>query len=282
MSAEEQRILRSFVEGIAVATITQPSRRDKQVAPGPSDLADLCDVCVAKKIAASLGIGERNRSNFSLKAWLGTAIHEKLERELKLVYRHAEQEITVPIADIPGIGPVVGHVDVYLPGKRALVDWKSSDKKKIEKYKNEAGPGAYTQNLTAQERAELKDLKVKERAGLLTPQDVDMARLTGLLARTKQHSGGVPQEYMGQTMLYLYGLRAMGREADYAVLAFIPRDSNNISDIWVASCKYRPEVAEGLLKRAAHLASLVRTGRVGELEPYQDCWTCVIQHKVRR
>jgi hypothetical protein len=280
MTAEEQQNLRAFVEGIAVATITKPSKRDKQVAPGPSDLADPCDVCVAKSIAASLGMGSRSSGDFSLKAWLGTAVHEKLERDLRYVYPHAEQEITVTIGDIPGIGIVEGHVDVYLPRKRAAVDWKTSDKKTIEKYKKSSGPGAYTQGLTIQERTELADMKARELAGGLTKHDV--GRMVMLMARSAQHSGSVPQRYMGQIMLYLYGLRTSGREAEYAVLAFIPRDSNTLSDIWVASCKYRADVAEGVIRRAAHLAGLVRTGQVGGLEPDPECWPCVKRPRLKR
>lgn len=280
MTAEEQQNLRAFVDGIAVATIMRPSQRDKQTAPGPSDLADPCDVCVARCIAASLGLGSRTPQSFSLKAWLGTAVHEKLERDLPHVYPHAEQEITVLIEDIPGIGLVKGHLDVFLPRKRAVVDWKTTDLSKLRTYRKQAGPGAYTRGLTVQERNELEDLKARDRAGLLT--EVDMGRLVMLMASTEEHSGSVPSRYMGQVMLYLYGLRAMGRDAEYAVLAFIPRDSNNVSDIWVASCKYRPDVAEGVIRRASHLAQLVRSGQFSSLEPYPDCWLCVKRPRLSR
>lgn len=279
MTAEDQKNIRDFVEGIAVATITRPSRRDKQEAPGPSDLADKCDLCVARKIAASLNMGTHTDRGFSLKAWLGTAVHEKLERDLPRVYAHAEQEIEVQVANIPGIGQVVGHVDVFLPRKRALVDWKTTDMKKLRGYQTQAGPGAYTQGLTAPEREELSLLKAKDRAGML--KEVEIGRMILLMSRSEEHSGGVPQEYMGQTMLYLYGLRAMGREADYAVLAFIPRDSNNVADIWVASCTYRPDVAQGVLNRAAHLASLVRAGKLDELKAHPECFPCEIRPRLR-
>lgn len=262
-----------------MATITKPSARDQQRAPGPSDLADKCDLCVARKISASLNMGASTDRGFSLKAWLGTAVHEKLERDLPQVYAHAEQEITVDIAEVPGLGLVKGHVDVFLPRKKTLVDWKTTDMKKLQGYRKQAGPGSYTQGLTAPEREELTRLTAMDRAGML--QESDMGRLVMLMANSKEHSGGVPQEYMGQTMLYLYGLRAMGREADYAVLAFIPRDSNNVSDIWVASCSYRPEVAQAVLNRAAHLASLVRAGKVGELTAHPECFPCSIRPRLR-
>lgn len=279
MSAEEQKNIRDFVEGLAVATITKPSARDKQQAPGPSDLADKCDLCVARKISASLNLGASTDRGFSQKAWLGTAIHEKLERDLPSVYRHAEQEITVDVADIPGIGLVRGHVDLFLPGKKTIVDWKSTDMKKLRGYQTQVSPSAYVKSMTADERTELTTLKAKDRAGLLT--EGEMGRLVTLVTRSQENTGGVPQEYMGQTMLYLYGLRAMGREADYAALVFIPRDSNNVTDIWTASCAYRPDVAQGVINRAAHLAKLVRAGKIKELEAHPECFSCSIRPRLR-
>ena len=199
---------------------------------------------------------------------------------MKRIYRHAEQEITVKIGNIPGIGEVEGHTDVFLPRKNTVVDWKSSDVKKIEGYKKTGGSGIYTQGLLAQEREEMEMLKSLDRSGSLPESKV--ARLIDLMARTKQHSGGVPIEYMGQTMLYLHGLRRMGRKADYAALVFIPRDSNYIEDIWVASCAYRQDVAEGVIKRASYLAGLVREGKLGDLTPHPQCFTCVIKPTLRR
>ncbi|QJD53639.1 Cas4 family exonuclease [Streptomyces phage Kela] len=262
-----------------VATITRPSARDKQQTPGPSDLADKCDLCVARKIASSLGMGTHTERGFSLKAWLGTAVHEKLEKDLPGVYAHAEREITVDIAHIPGIGLVQGHVDLFLSRKKTLVDYKTTDMKKLKGYQSQAGLGAYVQGLTAPEREELTKLKAMDRAGLLA--EADLGRMVMLMSRSEEHSGGVPSEYMGQTMLYLYGLRAMGREADYAVLAFIPRDSNNVSDIWVASCAYRQDVAQGVINRAAHLASLVKAGRINELAAHPECFPCSIRPRLR-
>lgn len=279
MTAEDQENIRAFVEGIVVATITRPSARDKQQTPGPSDLADKCDLCVARKIASSLGMGTHTERGFSLKAWLGTAVHEKLEKDLPGVYAHAEREITVDIAHIPGIGLVQGHVDLFLSRKKTLVDYKTTDMKKLKGYQSQAGLGAYVQGLTAPEREELTKLKAMDRAGMLA--EADLGRMVMLMSRSEEHSGGVPSEYMGQTMLYLYGLRAMGREADYAVLAFIPRDSNNVSDIWVASCAYRQDVAQGVINRAAHLASLVKAGRINELAAHPECFPCSIRPRLR-
>ncbi|MBD3004880.1 hypothetical protein [Streptomyces sp. 5-10] len=110
------------------AVVTRPSERGLQRMPGPSDLADPCDVCLARKIAHFLGIDpDPEDENFSLKAWVGTSVHEKLERDLPKVYDGAQLEITVSIADIPGLGLVSGHVDSYFPERLALNDWKTGD-----------------------------------------------------------------------------------------------------------------------------------------------------------
>lgn len=278
--AESQEKLRNFILGLLVATIKMPSQRDLQKAPGPSDLGNDCDLCVAKSIARCLGLDTHLDDNFSLKAWLGTAVHEKLQRDMPRIYRHASLEIEVDIAEIPGIGPVVGHVDAFLPDKRAAVDWKTTDKKKLEGYKKNAGPAAFTQGLSHAERQELDHLKAMDRNLALDHSGV--ARMVELMSRSEEHSGGVPLRYKGQTMLYLYGLRAAGLPADYAVLGFIPRDSNYVEDIWVTSCAYDANVAVGVLKRAEELARLVREGRLASIAPNPECWPCVKRPRLSR
>lgn len=232
MADEElQHQTRSFVRDLLMATVTMPSSRDEQRMPGPSDLADPCDVCVAHKIALSCGmaIENPNRRNFSLKAWNGTAVHQKIERDLPRVYRHAEQEITVEIGEVVGLGMIKGHIDLYLPLMKAMCDWKTTDLKKLNVYR----------------------------------------------------TSGVPASHFGQTMLYMHGLRTSGREAEVATLAYIPRDSNRTSDMWVASCSFREDIALGLLERAEQLTDLVRSGRSAGLEPDAGCFVCMVQPRLR-
>jgi hypothetical protein len=50
----------------------------------------------------------------------------------------------------------------------------------------------------------------------------------------------------------------------------------------VASCNYRPDVAEGVIRRASHLASVVRSGGLPGLEPHPQCFPCSIAPKLRR
>jgi hypothetical protein len=222
---------RTFVRDLLLATVTTPSSRDKQRMPGPSDLADPCDVCVAHKIALTCGMAIEKSSgkNFSLKAWNGTSVHQKIERDLPRVYPHAEQEITVEVGEVEGLGLIKGHVDLYLPLQKAMCDWKTTDLKKLNVYR----------------------------------------------------TSGVPSSHFGQTMLYMHGLRRSNRETEVATLAYIPRDSNKTSDIWVASCSFREDVALGLLERARELTALVRSGETGGLQPDQGCFVCMVQPRLR-
>ena len=218
---------RAKINGLALAVITRQSARDVQRLPGPSDLSNPCDICVARKIAGPMGIHlEQPASDFSLKAWVGTAVHQKIENDLPKVYSLAKHEITVTISEILGLGQIKGHVDLHLPDEMAMTDFKTTDLKRLAGYR----------------------------------------------------SSGVPVAHAGQTMLYCYGLRKAGEPVKYATLAYIPRDSNEVDSIWVASCPYREDVAIGLLNRTQHLVEVVRSGDTSTLESYADCWVCNKQH----
>ncbi|MER6605808.1 hypothetical protein ABT282_07795 [Streptomyces sp. NPDC000927] len=113
---------------LARSVIGMQSARDLQRMPGPSDLANQCDVCLADKIAQALGIDSgATQGHIYVKTWIGTAMHEKLEQSLPKVYDGANLEITVDIENISGLGLVSGHVDVHLPEVSSINDYKSAD-----------------------------------------------------------------------------------------------------------------------------------------------------------
>jgi hypothetical protein len=99
----------------------------------------------------------------------------------------------------------------------------------------------------------------------------DLKKLADIKATT------VPQSHFGQTMLYMYGLNNNGRPRSYATLAYIPRDSNRKSDIWVASCSYREDVAVGLINRTRNLVERLRAGDVEDITSTGNCFPCDIQ-----
>jgi hypothetical protein len=262
--------LDDFALGLATATIMRPSKRDQQSAPGPSDLADDCDRCLGGKIAHYLGLGSPVMSGFSLAAWVGTAVHEKMERDLPKVYRHAEIEIDVEVGDVPDLGHITGHTDVFLTNKYTVIDWKTAYKEAIFRYRKAARVPA--ELLSANEVRELEDLKALDRESRSTPES--LLRLVELMAKANPDGNGLPGNYVRQTQVYLYGLHRMGRKVRRAVLVFIPRDSNSIDDVWAAGFTYRPEIAEAVLQRASHLARLVKAGKLNELRTKSGCYVC--------
>jgi hypothetical protein len=221
ISTGEAFSLQQLVGGTLESTINRPDARDLQVMPGPSNLSDPCDMCVARSIARPLDIPfPQVAQTFSLKAWVGTAAHEALEEDICSICPEVEREITVPIADIPGLGPIKGHVDAYFPS--VVNDYKTTDLGKLEGYR----------------------------------------------------TNGVPERHAGQVMLYMRGIRNSGRSADTTTLTYIPRDSDKISDIWVASCAYRGDIAEALLRRAKSLTEMVRSQQAQKLTSSPTCFVC--------
>lgn len=231
MDDDGQKIARTFVQNLLLGTITMDSDRDLQRMPGPSDLADPCDFCVVEKltnvIEGTFGKGVRS---FSLKAWIGTAVHEKLERDLEKSGVEHYSELHIQICSIAGLGKIKGHVDLYVPQIRTLVDFKTSDLKRIQQYR----------------------------------------------------LGGVPLAHRGQTMMYGYGLQRCERPVDHVILAYIPRDSNKETDIWVAASPYREDVALGRIRRIERFMEKISTGDVADVTPDPSCYVCSVLRKYAR
>lgn len=223
---DEHERVAIFVQHVTEAAITRPDKRDIQALPGPSDLSNPCDLCVAAVIAKACGVHmPTGPKNFSLKAWNGTAIHEKLERDVPKIYPHGSHELTVEIATIDGLGVIEGHIDVYFPRKAAVNDYKGTDLEKLAVY------------------------------------------------RTHE----VPRAHVGQIMLYTYGVIKSDRPAETAVLTYIPRDSNKVSDIWTKSFPYQEGIAIGLLNRAKNLVEVVHSGKTDTLQSDPGCYVCNTQ-----
>lgn len=133
---------RQFVQETVRQTIMKQSARDKQSSVGPSDLGDPCDLCLASKMArrGPLAVGGGRDSGFSLSAWVGTAMHEKLEKDIDLPEGHILCEEKVFIANIPGYGDIYGHIDVQFLLMGIWNDYKSAKVKDIHGYKLDGVP----------------------------------------------------------------------------------------------------------------------------------------------
>lgn len=131
MPDEERR--RRVAQAIA-HTITRTSARDEQKSVGPSEIGDPCGFCLGRALCRKypeLWWGDEplgfDGDTFSLKAWVGTAMHEKLERELD--EPGALKESTIHITDLAEYGPITGHCDLYMD--HTVIDYKSKDNRDV-------------------------------------------------------------------------------------------------------------------------------------------------------
>lgn len=128
------------MKNLVVSTITMASSRDKQRMPGPSDLSDTCDFCVVEKLTDLINGTYSRLNRVSLKAWIGTAVHEKMEREIAKTGAEYESEIKVHVHTVPGLGKINGHVDLYLPHIETVVDYKTVKLADIQRFRLEGVP----------------------------------------------------------------------------------------------------------------------------------------------
>lgn len=214
---------RQFVLDTTRKTIMQESERDQQRSAGPSDLGDPCDACLAAALRRkTLQPNQKPRdSGFSLKAWFGTAAHEKLEREQILPEEFRALEAKVYIHTIADYGDIYGHIDIQYLLMAIVGDYKTVDMAKLKKIRME----------------------------------------------------GPPIGHQKQIMMYGLGVEKSGREVKYVALIYIPRDSNNPDDIYVAVAPYQRDVAEASLARAEAIWARVQKGD-NNFESHADCYVC--------
>lgn len=236
-----QRKAREYVRHVVMSTVTAKSNRDMQRMPGPSDLSDECDYCLALCLARAAGLmPPASQESFSFKAWTGTALHEKLEREIPRHFSTAVVESKVRIGEIEGLGEIFGHIDLRFDGDHAPA-WAPEL----------AGKPIWVDHKTKN----LADIRMYKKKG-------------------------VPTSHAWQMLLYGLGLRRMGIPVEVGVLVYYPRDSNRAEDIWESSCVYREDVPLGLLRRAETLLYRVRHEGVGDIASDPGCWDCRTQRRV--
>lgn len=138
------------VKWLVLDLLKNKSKRDKQTKIGASEIGDPCDYCVANRL-----LGRKKKDNeYWLGAKLGTSMHNELEREAekfltgtpdyRFVYlKNARLEQTIELGHIEGYGTVKSKPDVVLVEQEHLLDYKSTLKKKVAKYKLDGVPMQY-------------------------------------------------------------------------------------------------------------------------------------------
>ena len=114
------------VKKLIVEQITKPTARDQQKNIGPSEIGG-CPLCIGERLAQHLpeqypDLYDDDR--FGLRAWQGTAVHEKLDRDVEIPGAIKEQKLFVH--ELEGYGTIKGSADFFLAGH--VVDYKNPGK----------------------------------------------------------------------------------------------------------------------------------------------------------
>lgn len=193
--------------------LSQESDRDKQRLVGPSSLAG-CAYCLGLDM-----LGEKEQS-FGWYPRLGTAFHYWAEHHNTIPGAITEQKVTV--GEIEGYGIIKGTMDLYLPHRSTIVDYK----------------------------------------------------LVGKNTRQTAMVDGPSLQYRGQQHLYCKGAIAAGYKVKKFAIAYVPRDSASLKDMFVYTENYSPRFAQKVLDRAQQVWNYSSSGRVEELPSSEECYKC--------
>lgn len=193
--------------------LSQESDRDKQRLVGPSSLAG-CAYCLGVEM-----LGQKEQS-FGWYPRLGTAFHYWAEHHNNIPGAQTEQKVIV--GDIEGYGTIKGTLDLYLPHRKTIVDYK----------------------------------------------------LVGKNTRQAAMLDGPSIQYRGQGHLYGKGATNKGLEVEKIAIAYIPRDSYSLKDMYVWEQEYRPEFADKVLDRARKVWQVCSQGELESLPSESTCYDC--------
>lgn len=193
--------------------LSQESDRDKQRLVGPSSLAG-CAFCLG------MGMLGTKEQSFGWYPRLGTAFHYWAEHHNNIPGAQTEQKVTV--GEIEGYGVIKGTLDLYLPARKTIVDYK----------------------------------------------------LVGKNTRQAAMVDGPTTQYRGQGHCYGLGAVRKGLEVERIAIAYIPRDSFSLKDMFVWEEPYNPEFANKVLDRARQVWQAVSRGNLEDLPSDENCYDC--------
>lgn len=141
--ARRRYLMQGIIDGI-----TRPSDRDGQRSIGPSEIGNPCDYCVGRALCRKYPELWRSPDplhddHFGLKAWVGTAVHAKLEEDVDIP--GAVKESTITIAELADYGTISGHADLYWNG--IICDYKTTDRAKLDLIKVNGPPLSYLRQI---------------------------------------------------------------------------------------------------------------------------------------
>ena len=138
------------VKNLVMDLLKTQSKRDKQPKIGASEIGNPCRYCLAKRLKGDPKLS----SEFWLGARIGTGIHAELEKEVAKhvdepqdvkfsVLKDAASEYNLHIYNMEGYGEIRSTADLFVTNALHLIDFKTSKKKQVDKYKLDGVPYQY-------------------------------------------------------------------------------------------------------------------------------------------
>lgn len=138
------------VKQLIIDLLTTQTKRDKQSKIGASEIGNPCEYCVAHRLAGT----EKLSSKYWMGARIGTGIHAELEHEIAKhveepqetkfnVLKDAASEYKLFIWHMEGYGDIYSTADLLVTNELHLIDFKTSKKLQVQKYKLHGVPLQY-------------------------------------------------------------------------------------------------------------------------------------------
>lgn len=228
------------VRQLVLDLMRQPTERDKQVKIGASNFSTMCNHCLALDLQATHGSTVMESHPYWLGAWLGTAMHNRLEEEAKVHRPTWVTESKYVMGEIPGYGIVKSTTDLYLPEHRTVTDYKSTTRAKL----------VFIKEALRHPANDLEATKIGE-------------------ARFKVDA------YQNQGLSYGRGLVLAGYPVEWVSLLFVCRDGTGDKDIWAHTFPFDMERAEKVWDRVSRMWAWLQNGHTpDELSSHPHCYAC--------
>jgi len=118
-------------ESLVKSLTANKSKRSRQVEIGPSEVGG----CRRRFWYRLKNQPVTNENTLGLAAWMGTAIHKKIEDELLRQDPFGEKyKIEIEVESDGLIAHLKGHVDLYIPSEKIVIDWKTTTKKNMSRF----------------------------------------------------------------------------------------------------------------------------------------------------
>jgi CRISPR/Cas system-associated exonuclease Cas4 (RecB family) len=118
---------------LVASLLREKGERSRQKEIGPSEIGGC-----RRKLWYRLKEQEvTNPDTLSLAAFMGTAIHEKIEQQISRIDLFGDMLREVEVESDGVYAHLKGHIDLFIPKAKIVIDWKTTTKKNLSRFPSE-------------------------------------------------------------------------------------------------------------------------------------------------